>query len=131
MDKIIQAITLIGSVCSAIIVIGTLIGIIFKLPMKWFKKSYKENTEQIVTDKVEEVKTLLVDLKTNIEKDQEATRASLRHEITYIYEKYKDRKVLPGNTKKDLCSLYEVYILLNGNSYVHEIYEEMMKWDTK
>ena len=67
----------------------------------------------------------------DIEKDQEATRASLRHEITYIYEKYKDKKVLPGNTKKDLCSLYEVYILLNGNSYVHEIYEEMMKWDTK
>lgn len=99
--------------------------------MKWFKKSYKEHTEQIVADKVEEVKTLLVDLKADIEKDQEATRASLRHEITYIYEKYKDRKVLPGNTKKDLCSLYEVYILLNGNSYVHEIYEEMMKWDTK
>lgn len=131
MDKIIQVITVIGSVCSAIIVIGTLIGVIFKLPMKWFKKSYKEYTEQIVTDKVEEVKTLLVDLKADIEKDQEATRASLRHEITYIYEKYKDRKILPGNTKKDLCSLYEVYILLNGNSYVHEIYEEMMKWDTK
>lgn len=131
MDKIIQVITVIGSVCSAIIVIGTLIGVIFKLPMKWFKKSYKEHTEQIVTDKVEEVKTLLVNLKADIEKDQEATRASLRHEITYIYEKYKDRKILPGNTKKDLCSLYEVYILLNGNSYVHEIYEEMMKWDTK
>lgn len=131
MDKIIQVITVIGSVCSAIIVIGTLIGIVFKLPMKWFKKSYKEHTEQIVTGKLEEVKTLLVDLKADIEKDQEATRASLRHEITYIYEKYKDRKVLPGNTKKDLCSLYEVYILLNGNSYVHEIYEEMMKWDTK
>ena len=131
MDKIIQVITVIGSVCSAIIVIGTLIGVIFKLPMKWFKKSYKEHTEQIVTDKVEEVKTLLVGLKADIEKDQEATRASLRHEITYIYEKYKDRKILPGNTKKDLCSLYEVYILLNGNSYVHEIYEEMMKWDTK
>ena len=131
MDKIIQVITVIGSVCSAIIVIGTLIGIIFKLPMRWFKKSYKEHTEQIVTDKVEEVKTLLVGLKADIEKDQEATRASLRHEITYIYEKYKDRKILPGNTKKDLCSLYEVYTLLNGNSYVHEIYEEMMKWDTK
>lgn len=131
MDKIIQVITIIGSVCSAIIVIGTFIGVIFKLPMKWFKKSYKEHTEQIVTEKVEEVKTLLAGLKADIEKDQEATRASLRHEITYIYEKYKDRKILPGNTKKDLCSLYEVYILLNGNSYVHEIYEEMMKWDTK
>lgn len=131
MDKIVQIITVIGSVCSAIIVIGTLIGIIFKLPMKWFKKIYKEHTEQIVTNKVEEVKILLVGLKADIEKDQEATRASLRHEITYIYEKYKDKKILPGNTKKDLCSLYEVYILLNGNSYVHEIYEEMMKWDTK
>lgn len=131
MDKLIQVVTIIGSVCSAIIVIGTFIGIIFKLPMKWFKKSYEAHTKNIVEETMVEIKTLLEDMKKELEKDQEATKASLRHEITYIYEKYKDKKILPGNTKKDLCSLYEVYTLLGGNSYVHEIYEEMMKWDTK
>ena len=131
MDKIISTITLIGSVCSAIIVIGTFLAIIFKLPMKWFKKSYEEHIGKIVTDKVNEVMKILNEMKVAGEKNEEATKASLRHEITYIYEKYKDRKILPGNTKNDLCSLYEAYTLLNGNSYIHEIYEEMMKWDTE
>lgn len=131
MDKIISIITLIGSVCSALIVLGTFISIVFKLPMKWFKKSYEEHTEKIVTEKVNEVKSILNDMTEAGKKNEEATKASIRHEITYIYEKYKDRKVLPGNTKNDLCSLYEAYTLLNGNSYIHEIYEEMMKWDTE
>ena len=125
MDKIISIITLIGSVCSALIVLGTFISIVFKLPMKWFKKSYEEHTEKIVTEKVNEVKAILSDMTKAGKKNEEATKASI------IYEKYKDRKVLPGNTKNDLCSLYEAYTLLNGNSYIHEIYEEMMKWDTE
>ena len=131
MEKLIQFITIAGSVCSAIIVIGTFISIIFKLPMKWFKKSYEQHTEIIVNKKVDEVKTILNEMKNDSKRNEEATKASLRHAITYIYEKYKVKKILPGNTKNDLCSLYEAYILLNGNSYIHEIYEEMMTWDTE
>lgn len=131
MDKFIQIVTVAGSVCSAIIVIGTFISIVFKLPIKWLKKNYEAHTKEIVDTKCDEIMKVLNEMKENSKKDEEATKASLRHEITYIYEKYKDRKILPGNTKKDLCSLYEAYVLLNGNSYIHEIYEEMMKWDTK
>ena len=131
MDKIIQIITTIGSICSALIVIGTIIGIIFKLPMKWFKKSYEEHTEKIVNTKVEEVKTILNSMQEEAKVNAEATLATLRHDITYAYEKYKKTKKLPGNTKNDVCSLYEIYVKMGGNSYVHEIFEEMMKWDTE
>ncbi len=131
MDRIIQIITTIGSVCSALIVIRTLIGILLKLPMKWFKKSYEEHTEKIVNTKVEEVKTILTDMQEEAKVNAEATLATLRHDITYAYEKYKKTKKLPGNTKNDVCSLYEIYVKMGGNSYVHEIFEEMMKWDTE
>ena len=131
MDRIIQIITTIGSICSALIVIRIIIHIIFKLPMKWFKKSYEEHTEKIVNTKVEEVKTILNNMQEEAKVNAEATLATLRHDITYAYEKYKKTKKLPGNTKNDICSLYEIYVKMGGNSYVHEIFEEMMKWDTE
>jgi hypothetical protein len=34
-------------------------------------------------------------------------------------------------TKDDLCSLYEAYTSIGGNSFAHELYEEMMGWDVK
>lgn len=135
MEKLSALIQTFGAVCSALLVIGTIIATIFKLPAKFLKKMYTEHVEKIVDEKVAEVTKMLETIKTESEdnraKISEATKASLRHSITYIYEKYKDEKILPGNTKNDLCSLYEAYTLLNGNSYIHEIYEEMMKWNTK
>lgn len=122
---------IIGSVCSTIIVIMTVLGGVFKWPVRIVKKYYEEHTKDIIDAKVNEIKEMIQKLTDSEEVNEEATRASLRHSITYIYEKYKDEKVLPGNTKNDLCSLYTAYAKLNGNSFIHEIYEEMMKWDTK
>ena len=79
----------------------------------------------------EEVKTILNNMQEEAKVNAEATLATLRHDITYAYEKYKKTKKLPGNTKNDVCSLYEIYVKMGGNSYVHEIFEEMMKWDTE
>lgn len=126
----IQLITIVGSVCSALIVIGTFLGIVRKWPMKLINKAYEEHTKAIMDKKFDELKLILNDMSEEIQSNKESNKASLRHAITYIYEKYKDKKVLPGNSKHDLCSLYEAYTLIGGNSYIHEIYEEMMKWDT-
>ena len=122
---------IIGAVCSAIIAIMTVLGSVFKWPARIVKKYYEEHTKDIIDAKVNEIKEMIQKLNDSEIVNEEATRASLRHSITYIYEKYKDEKVLPGNTKNDLCSLYAAYTKLNGNSFIHEIYEEMMKWDTK
>ena len=54
-----------------------------------------------------------------------------RHSITGIYYKYKDEKKMPVYVKEDLMKLYDRYEKLGGNSYVHQIYQEMSQWDTE
>lgn len=118
------------------------LSLILKLPKKLFLKatedhvnslidsrlnSYKDSTDQ----QLKEIKNLIQQISSDLNSDREATRAALRHSITYIYQKYLPQKCLPPNIKKDLCSLYEAYEILKGNSYIHEIYEEMMRWDVK
>ena len=139
---VISAIELFGSVCAAIMAIFTFIAFIFKLPVKWIKKYFDTNLNKIIEEKIKEseektnqqfreTKNMIQCQIEQDSKDREAMRASLRHSITYIYYKYLDTRCLPVNVKNDLCSLYAAYELLNGNSYIHEIYEDMMKWQVK
>lgn len=67
----------------------------------------------------------------NNEKWEEINLVELRHSITEIYYEYCDQKSFSHNMKEDVCSLYAAYVKLGGNSYVHEIYEEMMDWEVK
>jgi len=55
----------------------------------------------------------------------------LRHSITQIYFENLDTKELDLRTKDDLCSLYDAYSQIGGNSFAHELYEEMMEWKVK
>lgn len=63
------------------------------------------------------------------EETREVNKSELRHSITQIYYDNCSTKTIDLNTKKDLCSLYEAYTSIGGNSFVHELYEEMMDWD--
>lgn len=58
-------------------------------------------------------------------------KSELRHSITQIYFENKDEKKLDMRTKEDLCSLFKAYSEIGGNSFAHELYEEMMTWDVK
>ena len=62
---------------------------------------------------------------------QDITISQLRHSITNIYHTNKKSEKLEDRMKEDLCSLYTSYTSLGGNSYVHEIYDEMMNWESK
>lgn len=65
-------------------------------------------------------------------KNDEATICSLRNSITSIYEQYRESEILPSlHMKENLCKLYSKYIELGGNSYVKQIYSEMMNWKIK
>lgn len=52
----------------------------------------------------------------------------LRHDITSVYEHYKDAAAMPQGIYQSTMELYDKYLKLGGNSYVHEIVEEMKTW---
>ena len=52
----------------------------------------------------------------------------LRHDITSVYEHYKSSAAIPQGIYQSTMELYDKYEDLGGNSYVHEIVEEMKEW---
>lgn len=52
----------------------------------------------------------------------------LRHDITSVYEHYKDSAAIPKVIYESTMSLYDKYSSLGGNSYVTCIIEEMKLW---
>ena len=53
----------------------------------------------------------------------------LRHDITSVYEHYKDAAAIPKVIYESTMNLYDKYSSLGGNSYVHDIIEEMRQWE--
>jgi len=64
------------------------------------------------------------------EKDQvqeEALKCLLRSSITKIYYKYKEIGSIPQYERENVTYLHEQYKRMNGNSYVDELYPEIMQ----
>lgn len=114
---ILEMIKLIGASCGALITIIGFLGIILKKPRKWIADIIKEATK----DEFDKIHVF-------IDKTEKTDLTTLRHEITLIYEKYRDKKEIPMRMRENLCSLYEDYVQRGGNSYVKTIYEEMLDW---
>ena len=53
----------------------------------------------------------------------------LRHDITSVYEHYKSSAAMPQGIYQSTMELYDKYLKLGGNSYVHDIVEEMKGWE--
>lgn len=53
----------------------------------------------------------------------------LRHDITSVYQHYKSSTAIPQGLYQSTMELYDKYEKLGGNSYVHEIVEEMKTWE--
>lgn len=115
--SILEMIKLIGAACGALITIAGFLGVILKKPKKWIADIVKEATKNEF-DKIHVF----------IDKTEKTDLTTLRHEITLIYEKYRDKKEIPMRMRENLCSLYQDYAQRGGNSYVKTIYEEMLDW---
>lgn len=115
--SILEMIKLIGAACGALITIAGFFGAISKKPRKWIADIVKEATK----DEFDKIHIF-------IDKTEKTDLTTLRHEITLIYEKYRDKKEIPMRMRENLCSLYEDYVQRGGNSYVKTIYEEMLDW---
>lgn len=142
---LLEILTSVGSAAGAIITIAGLWGLLAKKPKNWFKKIIREEIDESnnqmkiyinehTTERLKEMESIngkLGNIEQRLSLDKDATICALRHSITKIYEEYKNKKVLPINIKEDLCSMYESYANLGGNSFVHTIYEEMIEWDVE
>ncbi len=60
---------------------------------------------------------------------RKAQLAMLRNDITTIYYKHLVTKSLPTYARENLILLYEAYVGLGGNSYVCEVYKDMLTWE--
>ena len=121
----IELIKLIGGAAGGILSIIALLTLLFKKPKKWLSNIIKENTKE----NCEYMKAEFQKLHEYNEKAEITSCNMLRHNITVIYEQYKKEKKLPGRIREDLCILYEDYDSRGGNSYIHMIMDEMMKWE--
>lgn len=88
-------------------------------------ESIKELKEQ-----VEGLQKSLERLEQQREKDTEAMKCSLRNTITHLYYKYMRIGEIPPLERENISMLYKSYESLNGNSYVHTCYEELMDLPT-
>lgn len=52
----------------------------------------------------------------------------LRHDITSVYQHYKDSAAIPQGIYQSTMELYDKYSSLGGNSYVKTIIKEMETW---
>lgn len=52
----------------------------------------------------------------------------LRHDITSVYEHYKDAAAMPKVIYESTMNLYDKYQALGGNSFVEDEVEEMKTW---
>ena len=55
--------------------------------------------------------------------------AMIRHDIVQVYEVYKEKKTIPIPVYQSVLDLYDKYAGLGGNSFVHQLVEEMKEWD--
>lgn len=73
-------------------------------------------------------------IKSYKEKDEvqeEALKCLLRSSITKIYYKYIEQGSIPQFEKENVTYMHEQYKKMNGNSYVDELYPEIMKLPIK
>ena len=118
METIIHYISNIGSILTLIITVSTLVTIsvpnLRNMLYKWMHP-YEEDFKKIAE---------------KINLSNQADVCGLRNDILNIYMSHKYDKCLSLKEKESLSEMYNIYTALGGNSFVHDIYEEMKCWDT-
>jgi hypothetical protein len=114
---VLEVIKIVGGAAGGILSIIALLTMLSKKPKQWLINNVKEATK----DEFSKIHQF-------IDRTEKTDLNTLRHDITLIYEKYRDKKEIPMKMRENICILYEDYSARGGNSYVKTIYEEMMSW---
>lgn len=70
------------------------------------------------------------EINNNINKLINSSNDMLRKELVDIYYKFLPYKKIPAYIKKTFMRLYEDYHLQGGNSFIEEVYKEVISWET-
>lgn len=144
--------TVIGAICGAIgVALGTIIKALYSRNQnKKDRMDHEENLIKLsssmtnVNQAISELRNEMFSLFRGISKDMDRMDRKLedfhsewkdynivmlRHDITSVYEHYKAAAAMPKAIYESTMNLYDKYQNLGGNSYVHEIVEEMKGWE--
>jgi len=103
-----------GFLVSLTALVAALLGIVKPL-RKWLMSHFSAGV------KIDESLTLL----------KEAITTVLRNDITEIYDKAVERGFIGDYDRENFLKMYKVYTDLGGNSYVHEIYKQILTMPRK
>lgn len=138
----IETVKTVGAVASAVSVTIALCSLLVKPVRKWLASKIRSVSRED-SRQVEQLGTLLQDMaekldaigRQNEEQNKlihlslSAAQASLGNSIKHIYYKYYLDKCIPIREKEAAILLHRPYNATGGNSFVDELFDEMMTWE--
>lgn len=123
MDIVGVVITTVGSIIVALITVG--------LPLM---VKVKHEVRAANNESRDDILKAVAGVKADVAGNSRLTVATARAKLEDIYQRYKDKKVLPQKTWLLVCELHEAYksVTIDGhtpNSWADSLYEEMEKWE--
>lgn len=120
----------IGSILGYIISLLTLIALIkTKFLGLLDGRIKKESGSDDINTRVGNIESMLVDVNDSLRRQDEACKQMMANIIETTYFANRAKRQLSTIELKRVISAYAVYHELHGNSYITEIYEEMLTWE--
>lgn len=89
----------------------------------------KESGSDDINTRVGNIESMLVDVNDSLRRQDEACKQMMANIIETTYFANHAKRQLSTIELKRVISAYAVYHELHGNSYITEIYEEMLTWE--
>ena len=133
-----EIVNTIASYCGSISAIIALIILIGKpIRTKFVEWVTKTSGKEDINTKIDTLTELVQkqveqneELRAELDKQSEALMCSLRTNILSTYYEYYNKENIPLFEKECFTKSCETYFSMNGNSFVHSCYEEIMKLPT-
>lgn len=126
--------------------VATLVGVVRPFRKWFFEKCTNKNEMNRRITKIEDdissinqfITELKNDLYSKFETDRneqrimkEATMASTRNDLTAIYNTAIEKGYIGDYDRENFEKMYKVYTELGGNSYIHEVHDQILKMPSK
>ena len=126
----------IAAIVGCIVSVITLLTLTTKGGRNFIIKLFKKHTKELVetnerqSNDIADIKKTLNTIVQKLNINEEGTRQQCRVTIKNIYFKYCKIKKIPLYERKTADKAYELYHeLLDGNSYIVLLYNEICKWE--